>query len=120
MSLGLKIPTRTLFPLIEWRARRIADPVERLRYLRRATGGELSRSKVVSFRAWGPAATFLMLLLLAPIDSNSGANSVGIQRPSAGSPDRRRSGATSRSRDRRASWATSGSATGRSSRRRRG
>lgn len=86
MSLGLKIPTRALLPLIEWRARRIADPVERLRFLRRATGGGLFGSRVVSFRGWGPAFAFPLLLLLAPIHSKSDANSVGIRRPAAGSP----------------------------------
>ena len=40
----------------------------------------------MSFRAWGPAFAFLLLLLLAPIHSNSGANSLGIRRPGAGPP----------------------------------
>jgi len=86
MSLGLKIPTRALLPLIEWRARRVADPVERLRFLRRATRGGPFGSKVVSFRGWGPAFAFLLLFVLAPIHPNSDANSVGIRRPAAGSP----------------------------------
>lgn len=80
MSFGLKIPNRMFFPVIEWRARRIADPVERLRFLRRETEGGLSGSTVVSVGKWGPAFVFLLLLLLAPIHPNSDANIVSIRR----------------------------------------
>jgi hypothetical protein len=78
MSHGPKIPNPVLLPVIEWRARRIGDPVERLRYLRRATRGRAPKR-------WGLAGAFLALLLLAPIHPNSGAN-IGAPRRSGAAP----------------------------------
>lgn len=83
MSYGLRIPNPVLLPVIEWRARRIADPVERLRFLRRATGGKSPRNRAGSGKRWGLACAFLALLLLAPIHPNSGANIGEIRRSQA-------------------------------------
>jgi N-acetylmuramoyl-L-alanine amidase-like protein len=54
---------------IERRARRIADPVERLRYLRQATGAApASRPK------WRAVAPFLLALVVIPLHTVSDAN----------------------------------------------
>jgi hypothetical protein len=81
MTPGLRVPNCVLAPVVEWRARRIADPVDRLRFLRQATGGRFLRAKAASLKSWGPAFAFLLLLLLAPVHPNSDANITGIRRP---------------------------------------
>jgi hypothetical protein len=83
MSHGLRIPSQVLRPVIEWRARRIADPVERLRFLRRVTSGKFLRLRAGPGKRWGPALAFLVLVLLAPIQPQSGANNGGLGRPGA-------------------------------------
>lgn len=80
MSPGLRVPNWLLAPVIEWRARRISDPVERLRFLRLVAGGNYLKTRLATARVRGGAIVLLLLALLAPIQPNSGANSLRFHR----------------------------------------
>lgn len=82
MSSSLKIPHFLVAAVIDWRARQITDPVERLRFLRRLAVGEPLAPRFR--RKWerGPVFAFLLLLLLlAPVQRKSDANISPIPRP---------------------------------------
>ncbi|MEO7143528.1 MAG: peptidoglycan recognition family protein [Bryobacteraceae bacterium] len=68
--------------LVEWRARRIEDPVERLRYLRRSTSGDSSRGTAGAakrrlhifhkyLRGVAPSLLYVLVLLPAPTPSST-------------------------------------------------
>lgn len=79
MGIGLELKARYISeaPLVEWRAGRIHDPVERLRYLRRAMRVEKPTPRVrhrrISLRWVAPLALFMLLLVPAPIPSSTRA-----------------------------------------------
>ncbi len=56
--------------LVEWRARRIADPVERLRFLRRVTARPLA-AEVKRFKRRARLAVLVVIALLIPLGSVS-------------------------------------------------
>ncbi|MBI4876818.1 MAG: N-acetylmuramoyl-L-alanine amidase [Acidobacteria bacterium] len=90
---GLRLPSAILLPVLEWRARRIADPVERLRFLRRATSAGARPGRRKSARGRSLALILFVVLLLAPVLPNSDANVPTIGRaagipPAASAPDR--------------------------------
>lgn len=75
MPPGLRLPQSILAPVIEWKARRIADPVERLRFLRRmANGGFYGPRPAGRWKQRPLFAFLLLLLLLAPVQRQSDAN----------------------------------------------
>lgn len=64
--------------LVEWRARRISDPIERLRYLRQATevsqrrpGFQGLRRVRISLLGLGPSLLYFLVLLPAPTPSST-------------------------------------------------
>ena len=63
--MGQKLPNPIFVPAIEWRARRISDPVERLRFLRRSALLRLPRPSRIVRRAALPAAVFMAIVLLS-------------------------------------------------------
>jgi len=63
---GLRISIQALTPVIEWRARPIADPVEKLRFLRNTTGGRLPRWRDAVQAQAEPGVGFPLVMLLLP------------------------------------------------------
>lgn len=67
MRAGSKVPSLELTPIIEWRAQRIQDPVERLRYLRLAMEAPEPRVHSPHSARVKTAFTWKRISLLAPV-----------------------------------------------------
>jgi len=76
---GTAIPGNVTRTMIEWRARRIADPVERLRFLRLACAFYQERRRW--YRRGAAFVTAGMVWLLAPVSTITKATSLWMQPP---------------------------------------
>ena len=82
MELGLGNRARLSIAVLEWRASRIKDPVERLRYLRRSTRSWGVQTKRHPFWSHGWKAALLIAGLFAPVPTTSDS-AVLVTRPAA-------------------------------------
>lgn len=76
---GMAIPGNVTRSMIEWRARRIADPVERLRFLRHACAFHRERKRW--YRRGAAFVTAGLVWLLAPVSTITKATSLWMQPP---------------------------------------
>ena len=78
MPTGLRRPSFVLAPFVEWRANRIPDPVEKLRFLRTAATFQLQAKDIVRLNGpWQRRVVFIaMVVLLIPRPTVSDANSI--------------------------------------------
>lgn len=84
MGVGTKLPQNVVVPIVEWRADRIDDPVEKLRFLRLAMGTEWEAAAPRQQRGWwasGAAAFALAFSLGLPLPTASDTTQVTPVKP---------------------------------------
>ena len=84
--MSARVPSSLTAPFLDWRARKIADPVERLRFLRRATKGIGREPKRRSLKGHMIAAVLLVMAGSAAVPFRTVVSAAYAERAPAATP----------------------------------